>query len=47
MEWWKWLIFIIFIGIVLGLSLFIFAALKISSRESRMEERRDRESKRI
>lgn len=37
----KWLIFIIFIVMVSGLSLFLFCALKISSRCTREEERRD------
>ena len=30
MPFWKWLIFIVFIVLVLGLSLFLFCALKIS-----------------
>ena len=37
----KWLIFSVFFVLVLGLSLFLFCALKISSRCSREEERRD------
>lgn len=40
MPLWKWLIFIVFIALVLGLSLFLFCALKISSKCARGEERR-------
>ena len=36
----KWLIFIVFIVLVLGLSLFLFCTLKISSQSAREEERR-------
>lgn len=38
MQWWKWLIFILFIGIVFGLSLFLYSILKVASRCSREEE---------
>ena len=37
----KWIIFAVFLVLVLGLSLFLFCALKVSSRCSREEERRD------
>lgn len=37
MSFWKWLIFIV---LVLGLLLFLFYALKISSKSAREEERR-------
>lgn len=37
MPFWKWIIFIV---LVLGLSLFLFYALKISSKSAREEERR-------
>ena len=37
MPFWKWLIFIV---LVLGLSLFLFWTLKISSKNAREEERR-------
>lgn len=37
----RWIIFIIFVVMVSVLSLFLFCALKISSRCSREEERRD------
>lgn len=40
MPFWKWLIFVVFIVLVLGLSLFLFCALKISSKCAREEERR-------
>ena len=40
MPFWKWLIFIVFIVLVLGLSLFLYCALKISSKNAREEERR-------
>lgn len=41
MPFWKWIIFVIYIGLVSGLILFLYSCLKISSRESREEERRD------
>lgn len=44
MQWWKWLIFIVFIVIVLGLSLFLYCGLRISSRYSRMEEDNERKN---
>ena len=44
MQWWKWLIFIVFIVIVLGLSLFLYCGLRISSRCSRMEEDNERKN---
>ena len=40
MPVWKWLIFIIFIVLVCGLSLFLFCAIKIASKCTREEERR-------
>ena len=40
MPFWKWLIFVVFIVLALGLSLFLFCALKISSKCVREEERR-------
>ena len=39
-EWWKWLIFIVFILIISISSLFLYCAIKISSKCSE-EERRD------
>lgn len=39
MPLWKWLIFILFLVLVIGLSLFLFCGLKISSKYSREEER--------
>lgn len=44
MQWWKWLIFIVFIVIVLGLSLFLYCGLRILSRCSRMEEDNERKN---
>lgn len=44
MQWWKWLIFIVFIVIVLWLSLFLYCGLRISSRCSRMEEDNERKN---
>ena len=41
MPVWKWLIFIIFIVLVCGLSLFLFCAIKIASKCTREEERRN------
>lgn len=41
MPLWKWLIFIIFIVLVCGLSLFLFCAIKIASKCTREEERRN------
>lgn len=41
MPFWKWFIFIIFIVVVIGLSLFLYAGLKISSKCSNEEERRN------
>jgi uncharacterized protein YpmS len=41
MPFWKWLIFIIFIVVVIGLLLFLYAGLKISSKCSREEEGRN------
>ena len=40
MPFWKWLIFIVFIVLVLGLSLFLFWALKTSSKSAREEDRK-------
>lgn len=40
MEVIKWIIFILFCGIVLGLSLFLFCALKVASKSDEEEERR-------
>ncbi len=40
MPFWKWLIFIIYIVVVIGLSLFLYVGLKISSKCSREEEGR-------
>ncbi len=39
MPFWKWLIFIVFMVVVIGLSLFLFCALKISSKSSKEEGR--------
>lgn len=39
MPLWKWLIFILFLVLVIGLSLFLYCGLKISSKYSREEER--------
>ena len=41
MPLWKWLIFIIFMVIVIGLLLFLYAGLKLSSKCSREEEGRN------
>jgi uncharacterized protein YpmS len=41
MPLWKWLIFILFLVLVIGLSLFLYCGLKISSKYSREEERRN------
>ena len=41
MPLWKWLIFILFIVLVCGLSLFLFCAIKIASKCTREEERRN------
>ena len=39
MPLWKWLIFILFLVLVIGLSLFLYCGLKISSKYSREKER--------
>lgn len=41
MPFWKWLIFIIFIVLVCGLLLFLFCAIKVSSKCTRDEEGRN------
>lgn len=41
MPLWKWIIFIVFVVVVLGLSLFLYCGLRISSRCSKIEEERE------
>lgn len=44
MPLWKWIIFILFIVLVLGLSLFLCCGLIISGRSSRLEENNERKN---
>ncbi len=44
MPLWKWMIFILFVVLVLGLSLFLSCGLIISSRSSRLEENNERKN---
>ena len=43
MPLWKWLIFILFLVLVIGLSLFLYCGLKLSSKYSRLEEEKYKE----